>query len=195
MFPRRVSGQVLNISADIQTYSTTSQGNLFQCLTILALFFSCVKMAFHVLNLCHCLLSCQWALLRRVWLAFVSSHQLTVHIDNIPPELSFLQTEQSQLSFSSYERCFSVMIISVTLQWKKSLQRGCKVWNRCSPFCSLGKMSGREVVDVNWFLLHDLYIAIAKWCLLLSVKRKQRQGFLRPDCSLFIFILFFLICS
>lgn len=148
---------MLNISADIQTCSTTSQGSLFQCLTVLVLSLSCVKMAC-VWICAYCLLSCQWALLRRVWLPFISSHQITVHIDNMPPELCFLQTEQFQLSLSSYERCFSVVITSVTLQWEKSLQRGCKGWNRCSPFCSLGKMSGREVVDVNWFLLCDLRI-------------------------------------
>lgn len=56
-------------------------------------------------------------------LVFIISHKICVHIDKIPPELSFLQTEQSQLSLSSYKTCFSALISQWSVTEMKSLQR------------------------------------------------------------------------
>lgn len=53
-----MSGSVLNISTDIQTYSTTFQGNFFLCLTTFTIFFSLViRWNFICFNLCLLLLT------------------------------------------------------------------------------------------------------------------------------------------
>lgn len=125
-------------------------------------------------------------------LAFISFHQIFVHIDKVPSELSLLQTEQSPSSASLLSGCFSPAIISVSLQWEKSLQRGCKGWNRWSPFCSIRKRKkekkkrqrGSRCKLISASLL--VYNMVAKF--LLSVRGVQRQGLLRPDCSLNLYV-------
>lgn len=100
--------QVLNISVDIQNYSTIRQGNFFLYLTAFAIyiFFPCVKVEFHVFLLVP-FASCPVS--KHYWketgsLIFIISHQVFLRIDEIPLEFSFLQTEQPQLSLTSHTK-------------------------------------------------------------------------------------------
>ena len=64
----------------------------------------------------HCLMSCHWALLRRVCLVFIPSHQVFLCIDKMPLSLvSSRLNSPGSPSLSSCVRCSKPLISFVTL--------------------------------------------------------------------------------